>query len=139
MSKKILNESIELDFILIAITAPLKDYILCHKINKALDFDFSRVNDHEVLLANRKKISFFSMFTQELKDFGREYVLLSNKGSDGFLIEDKKWVDYFFLIHGFIDDEDLNFILMMLKKIPEIQSAALIDVREIKSKNNLAM
>ena len=48
-------------------------------------------------------------------------------------------VDFFIIIHQYIDKEDLNFILTRLNKLPDIQVAAQIDPLKLKSKENLVM
>ena len=69
----------------------------------------------------------------------REYFLVSNRNSEGFLVPEMNKVDFFMIIHQFIDKEDLNFIISNLNKIPDIQVAAQIDVKKLKSKENLVM
>lgn len=139
MTKLFLKESIDTDFILIAITAPLKDYIMCHKLNKAINAELCRDEDHEVYSPLRKSTSYFPKYYQFFEEFDREYYLISNRSTDSYLIEEMKTVDYFMQIHQFIDDEDLDFILVALKKIPEVLAVNLIDIHKIKSRENLAV
>lgn len=140
LSKKFLNESIELDYLMIAITSTLKDYSLCHKINKSLDLELSRTEfDHEIFIPLKKKNSYFSKYKQIFEDLDREFVLLSNKGNEGMLIPENKWVDYFFIILGFIDGDDLHELMTTLKRIDDIQNVILINPNELKSKENLAI
>ena len=69
----------------------------------------------------------------------REYFLVSNRNSEGFLVPEMNKVDFFMIIHQFIDKEDLNFVIANLNKIADIQVAAQIDVKKLKSKENLVM
>ena len=139
MNKTYLKLSLDLDFVLIAITASLKDYILCHKINKSLEFDFEKTDDHEVYLhADDAPIS-FSRFYHYVEQGEIEYYLVNNRNSEGFLIPEMNKVDFFMIIHQYIDKEDLNFILTRLNKLADIQVAAQIDPRKLKSKENLVM
>jgi hypothetical protein len=68
-----------------------------------------------------------------------EYFIVSNRNSDGFLIPEMNKVDYFLIIHQFLDKDDLNYILSGLNKLPDIQVAAQIDPYKLKSKENLIM
>ncbi len=43
------------------------------------------------------------------------------------------------IIHQYVDKEDLNFILTRLNKLADIQVAAKIDPRKLKSRENLVM
>lgn len=139
MNKTYLKLSLDLDFVLIAITASLKDYVLCHKINTNLNFEFCKIDDHEVYFNTDEPPISFSKFYFFVEEGEREYYLVSNRNSEGFLVPEMNKVDFFMIIHQFIDKEDLNFTLSNLNKIPDIQVAAQIDVKKLKSKENLVM
>lgn len=139
MNKTYLKLSLDLDFVLIAITASLKDYVLCHKINNNLGFEFCKVDDHEVYFNTDEAPLAFSKYYFFVEEGEREYYLVSNRNSDGFLVPEMNKVDFFMVIHQYIDKEDLGFIISNLNKIPDIQVAAQIDVKKLKSKENLVM
>ncbi|PYF75674.1 IPExxxVDY family protein [Pedobacter nutrimenti] len=139
MNKTYLKLSLDLDFILIAITASLKDYILCHQINTRLDFNFEKTDDHEVYFNIDEAPVAFSKYYFYVEQGENEYFILSNRNSEGFLIPEMKKVDYFMIIHQFLDKEDLNYILSGLNKLPDIQVAAQIDPYKLKSRENLVM
>lgn len=139
MNKTYLKLSLDLDFVLIAITASLKDYVLCHNINKNLEFDFNKIDDHEVYFNTDEEPLAFSKFYFFVEEGELEYYLVSNRNSEGFLVPEMNKVDYFMIIHQFIGKDDLNLVLSRLNKMPDIQVAAQIDVRKLKSKENLVM
>jgi len=139
LNKTYLKLSLDLDFVLIAITASLKDYVLCHKINTNLGFEFSKIDDHEVYFNTDEEPLAFSKYYFFVEEGELEYYLVSNRNSEGFLIPEMNKVDFFIVIHQFIDKEDLNLTLSRLNKMPDIQVAAQIDVRKLKSKENLVM
>jgi hypothetical protein len=139
LNKTYLKLSLDLDFILIAITASLKDYILCHQINTRLDFNFEKTDDHEVYFNIDEAPVAFSKYYFYVEQGENEYFILSNRNSEGFLIPEMKKVDYFMIIHQFLDKEDLNYILSGLNKLPDIQVAAQIDPYKLKSRENLVM
>ena len=139
MNKTYLKLSLDLDFVLIAITASLKDYILCHKINKALEFEFEKTDDHEVYLNIDDAPISFSRFYYYVEQGEIEYYLVNNRNSEGFLIPEMNKVDFFMIIHQYIDKDDLNFILTRLNKLTDIQVAAQISPLKLKSKENLVM
>ncbi len=139
MNKTYLKLSLDLDFVLIAITASLKDYVLCHKINTNLNFEFSKIDDHEVYFNTDEPPLGFSKYYFFIEEGEQEYFLVSNRNSEGFLIPEMNKVDFFMIIHQFIDKEDLNFVIGNLNKMPDIQVAAQIDVKKLKSKENLVM
>jgi hypothetical protein len=140
LNKTYLKLSLDLDFVLIAITASLKDYVLCHKINNALNFELCKIDDHEIFLnADDHEPLCFSKYYFFVEEGELEYYLLSNRNSEGFLIPEMNKVDFFMVIHQYIDKEDLNLVIGRLNKMPDIQVAAQIDVRKLKSKENLVM
>ena len=139
MNKTYLKLSLDLDFVLIAITASLKDYMLCHKINNHLEFDFEKVDDHEVYYNVDEAPLAFSRYHFFVEEGEMDYFLVSNRNSEGFLIPEMNKVDFFIIIQQFIAKEDLDFILGRLNKLPDIQVAAQINPLKLKSKENLVM
>lgn len=67
------------------------------------------------------------------------FFILSNRSSEGFLIPEMNKVDYFMIIQGYIDKEDLDYIISGLNKLPDIQVAAQIDPLKLKSNENLVI
>ena len=135
MNRTTLKYELDLDFVLIAITAPLKDYRLCFKINKELQINLSRVDDLEI--AFNKDPCYFSRYSFTDSDTEVEFNLLANKGTEGFLITEMKKVDFFLLIHNYIDHDDLKEVIAGLNRIPEVAVAAEVDPKKLKSKENL--
>lgn len=139
MNKTYLKLSLDLDFVLIAITASLKDYVLCHKINTSLNFGFEKIDDHEVYFNIDEEPLAFSKYYFFVEQGEIEYYLISNRNAEGFLIPEMNKVDFFMIIHQYIDKEDLNFIIGGLNKLADIQVAAQIEPSKLRSKENLIM
>ena len=139
MQKTYLKLSLDLDFTLIAVTASLKDYLLCHKINSTLGFDFEKADDHEVFFNIDEPPQAFSKFYYLAEQGEIEYYLINNRNGEGFLIPEMNKVDFFIVIHQFIDKEDLNFLISGLNKLPDVQVAVKIDPVKLRSKENLVM
>lgn len=139
MNKTYLKLSLDLDFVLIAITSSLKDYILCHQINKTLEFEFEKIDEHEVYHHLDEDPLAYSRFYYFVEQGEIEYYILNNRNPEGFLIPEMNKVDFFMIIHQYIDKEDLNFILTRLNKLPDIQIATQIDPLKLKSRENLVM
>lgn len=139
MNKTYLKLSLDLDFVLIAITASLKDYTLCHKINKSLEFDFEKIDDHEIYYNLDEDPLAFSRYHFFVEEGEMDYYLVNNRNSEGFLVPEMNKVDFFMIIQQFITKEDLDFILNRLNKLPDIQVAAQINPLKLKSKENLVM
>lgn len=139
MNKTYLKLTLDLDFVLIAITSSLKDYVLCHHINKNLDFQFYKIDDHEVFLHTDEPPVNFSKYYYFVEEGEVEHYFVSNRNSEGFLVPEMNKVDYFIIIQQFIGKEDLSVFVSKLNKIPDIQVAVQVDVLKLKSKENLIM
>ena len=138
MTKKVLKFEIDLDFVLIAINTPLKDYRVCHFINKFLNFNLTKTSDLAVdIYQITTDPAFFSIFHYQWETTETDFYFIANKGTEGLLIPEMREVDYFFMIKNFIDDTDLNSIVSTLNRIPEIIAAVKIDPKKIKSRENL--
>ena len=138
MNRKILKFEIDLDFILIAITASLKDYRACYLINKHLSFNFVRVDDLTVDNINGgNDRCYFSLFRCNWEASETDFYFIANKGSNGYLVPEMRKADYFLLIKNYIDETDLENLISSINKIPEIVTALKIDPKKIKSRENL--
>ncbi len=139
MNKTYLKLSLDLDFVLIAITASLKDYMLCHKINNNLEFNFEKIDDHEVYYNIDEAPLAFSRYHFFVEEGEMDYYLVNNRNSEGFLIPEMNKVDFFMIIQQFIAKDELDFMVGRLNKLPDIQVAAQINPLKLKSKENLVM
>ncbi len=137
MNKKYLKFELDLDFILIAISAQLRDYRLCHHINKSTGLNFAKDNDLEIIYHDDVEPVFYSRYLYQKNDISPVFYFISNKGSRGYLIPEMKKTDYFILIKNFIDQEDLNNFLGKLKQVKDIIAAVEVNPKKIKSKENL--
>ena len=138
MNRKFLKLEIDLDFILIAVTASLKDYRACYLINKHLNLNFVRVDDLSVdNLNNGNKRGYFSLFNCYWEASETDFYFIANKGMEGYLVPEMRKADYFLLIKNYIDESDLDHLISSLNRIPEIVTAIKIDPKKIKSRENL--
>jgi len=135
LNKKLLKLEIEFDFVLVALACSLKDYRLCYLLNKNLRINLRKITDIEIVDRKFSTHSFYSHFVSVEEHL--EINLLSNRGIDHFLIPEMKQLDYFMIIKGFIDDEDLTDLLKNLTRIAEVSYTTLVDPHKLKSKNNL--
>ena len=137
MNKFTLKYELDLNFTLIAITCPLKDYRLCFYINRASGLNLVKNEDHEVWVSKNHSL-FFTKYSYISSIEETEFYLLGNKGIDGgILISETKTTDFFLLIRGFIDDEDFLSLMNAINQIDEVLVATEIDLEKIKSKENL--
>ena len=137
LSKLTLKYEPDLDFVLIAITAPLKDYRFCYKLNKQLNIQFYRLEELSLQNYADEYQIYFTRYHYYLSQSETDFYLLVNKGSEGFLIPEMNKVDFFILIKNYIDKESLGQFITGIKNIPEVQVAVEVDPKRLKSKENL--
>ena len=137
MNKITLKLELDFDFIVLAITTSLKDYRLCFHLNKFSPANFILVDELALPLSDNHTVALFNRYTYLPENCETEFYLLSNKSSEGLLIPEMNRVDYFLVIKNFIDKEDLEAWITHLKQIPEVLAAVEVDVKKLKSKENL--
>ncbi|MFA5244518.1 MAG: IPExxxVDY family protein [Pedobacter sp.] len=137
MNKTTLKLELDFDFVLVAITAQLRDYMFCFKLNRQLGTGFCKVEDLELSFNATEDPFYFSRYLYLQSESETELYVIANKGSEGFLVPEMKKVDFFLLIRNYIDDEDLRKLINGLNKIPEVLVAAEVDPKKLKSKENL--
>ncbi len=137
MNRKTLKFEIDLDFVLIAITTSLRDYRICHHINKRLNFNFTKKPDLEVDIIKGAGPVLFSLYQYHWEASETDFYFIANKGSEGYLVPEMRKADYFIMIKNYIDDTDLDKLISDLNKIQEIVAAVKIDPKKIKSRENL--
>jgi hypothetical protein len=60
-----------------------------------------------------------------------------NESDNEYLIPEQKQMNYFFVIRGEIENEEVNEIIQQIKEIENVQTAVRIDVKSLRSKQNL--
>lgn len=135
MAKLVLDDFYDFDFILIGISCHAKDYKLAWAINKELGWDFERIEDLE--LQNKNEEAYFSFYAFEQEEDFRSYYLISNRSNKGFLVPERKEIDYFLELKGEFEEERIDRIKNRIKEINVVLMSFEIDPQELKSRNNL--
>ena len=144
-----------IDYTLIAIHTGLEDYRLAFNINKQLNISLSK-NEDEVSIQYKKKWVYFSRFTFLNQDNLTVWNLIQNKkeseskvetgvvnlfenkniSNQVTLINELKKVDFFLKIEQ-DNQENISEIITNINNIDAVNTSYEIDVKAIKSKNNL--
>ncbi|MFC6103671.1 IPExxxVDY family protein [Olivibacter domesticus] len=137
MNKLTLKYELDIDFNLIAITSPLKDYRLCYYINKVTGLDLYKIEEHEIWFESQQP-TYFGRYTYEDVNNDTFYFLLNNKGVEGgVLIPEMKVTDFFLLVKNAIDEELLLWQITQINNLADVVVASEIDPHKLKSKENL--
>ncbi len=137
MSKLILKYEPDIDFVLIAITCPLKEYLLAFKVNNLLNINFTRISDLSLENPLSGEPAYFARYCYNIEATESEFFLIANKGTEGYLIPEMKKSDYFALIRNCHDTEFIDDFIEGINKIQEVAMATEVDPAKLKSKENL--
>lgn len=145
------------DFLLLGISSHEKDYRLAWALNKVLSVEFQKVESLEMKDKKQSERAYFSTFYYGDEEDIREYYILSNSsenktlssqentlfGLDDFtvknelLIPERKTANYFFVLKGSVDLEEVDRIIEAIRSIQFVLTVDVIEVEELKSKQNL--
>ena len=139
MGKHTLEIEYDYDFVLIGISSHEKDYRICWALNNKLELDLVKAEPLEIKDKKQNEPSNFSLFECIRADEFIEYFVIANRSEKGMLIPEQKQMDYFFVIRGEIEEDDVKDIVKKIKEINLVQTAFRIDVSTLKSKQNLIL
>jgi hypothetical protein len=159
LGKHTLEIEYDYDFVLIGISSHEKDYRFCWALNNKLKLELSKKESLEIKGKKQKTPSYFSFFTFEDQDQYKEYSVLANfseskslvlnednlfgtperskQSENEFLIPEHKQMNYLFVIHGELEDEQVEELIQKIKEIDIVLTAIRIDPKSLKSKQNL--
>lgn len=135
MNKKFIKKELDLDFYLLSISTPLKDYQLVYAINKHLQVDFKKIDDL-IMENNFGSELYFSLYHYK-NLMGKDFYIIGNKCKDGYLIPEMKETNFFLMLKNFYDKEDISYYTSKLKSLKDVQIIVNIDPYKLKSKENL--
>lgn len=84
----------KVDFCVLAINSHSKGYKLCWNINKELQLNFEKIEDQ--IIDNEMIFSRYFCTTNK----GDEYNIVANRSKKGYLIPNKKSVNYFLIVNN---------------------------------------
>lgn len=158
MAKHTLEIEFDYDFVLIGIVSNEKDYRLCWGLNNLLNLQLVKQESLEIKGKKQDTPSYFSFFFYQNHNEFSEYAIIANLSEskalatnettlfglsndneldNEYLIPEQKQMSYFFVIKAEMEQEEVNELIRQLKKIENIQTAVRIDVKSLRSKQNL--
>lgn len=140
MKKNILEFEPSFDFSLLAIVTPLRGYRLCWWLEQKNKLVLQRSEDLVLNSKPKKTEMFFQVFHSlpETDEF-RQFTLLGNKASNGFLIPEQKVVDFYLKMDGEFDTKDIESVKSTLMSIPSVQYCFTVDPHSLQSRQNLLL
>jgi hypothetical protein len=135
MAKYQLETDYDYDFQLVAICCHAKDYRISWYLNKNLGIALQKLQEN-IEIEIKENYSTHTIYKFYNEETQAVYKLITNRGSNGFLIQEHKNVDYFFLIENNFT-EDLVDIIDKIKLLPIVLTAFELETKKLKSKQNL--
>ncbi|MDD2634126.1 MAG: IPExxxVDY family protein [Bacteroidales bacterium] len=138
MKIKKLKYKPEYNFKLIGISSAEDDYKLSWKLGQVLKTEFVRARPLQIIDPKYTDYQMFSVFESDGNNNLPDIRLITNKGNEGFLIEELKNIDFFIIIH--YDELTENFdqkLMSKLKNEAEITAVFPLDPSRLKSKEKL--
>jgi len=133
LAKKI---KIDIDFssgnTFLAISCHKKDYWMAYKLNEALKFSFRRIADLPFYDEGLDKILNYALFHYVDPDTYLSYYLLSNSNPEGKLFRAYRTTDFFILIHGSLENNDVQDFITKTKSIKGVLTTYKINIPDIK-------
>jgi len=118
----------DLDFLILGINCHIKSYKLCWEINKKLNTNFVKSNNHTITTTNKLEFERFTYFDEENNT---DYNILSNRSENGHLEPLNKSVNYFLVVEGGI--YKAKNIIESLNKIDDVLLVFELNLSKIKN------
>lgn len=135
MAKLVLEFEAEYDFHLIGICSHVKDYRISWEVNKLLNLELAKDEDHTLYL-QKEELS-FPCYSCKREEELKEYYLIGNRSKGVYLIPEESEVDYFLVLKGFFSDEEIKKLAQKIGELKTVLTSFAIEVEELKSKQNL--
>ena len=108
------------DIDLIGINTSLQDYRLAYFINKETSLKLERLDDLPVYNEKQKDLRNYCLYSYFDPDRRVSYYLCSNDNEKGKMIEQYSQANYFLLVKGNRNDQDMKTIQSILRKLPSV-------------------
>lgn len=119
---------------IVGISCHKPDYWIALRINKALHFNLVHLpSDITISSIEGASPRSFPVFFSSSDETMISYFLIPNHSQEGRLFPDQKIMDYFMVVKGRIRQDDLNGLISLIKKIPNVLTAQNLNRKNIKN------
>ena len=141
MARKIhkLNISIDENYCILGIASDEPDYKLCWLINNGLSTNFIRIDNLELFHMKAGDKQVFSIFQYDDENTLLTYRIIKNRSDNGYFLEEFKNLDYIVHIQGEILQDEIDYFIQNVSKIPSIRLCIPVDPGKIKNKLRLEL
>jgi len=133
-----MQEDFFTDAALIGIVSPMPAYRFCWMLNQRFDMDFIRDTEQDICLQSGKKDQhYFPVYQYASPLNGPKYILYKLKVDKQDLLPEAKGLDYLWMVQSTNPDEHAAHITGLLRTMPDVQLAQLIDPSKLKHLDHL--
>ena len=126
------------DSALIGIASPVPAYQFCWMLNQHFDMNFVREPELDICLQSGKDHQhYFGIYQYTVPLNGARYLLYKLKNDKQNLLPETKGLDYLWMIQSSCSDTQATQISGLLRTLPDVQMAQVLDVQKMRSLNNL--
>ncbi|MCF8296872.1 MAG: IPExxxVDY family protein [Saprospiraceae bacterium] len=122
---------------LIGISSHLKDYRLSFYINKALGFQFKKIDDLVIHNGTENNGKSFSLYYFDYTENYVQFFLIENRNPNGVLISEFKHFDYFIFINGALNIDKTSTLIKSIRSCDGVLMVSEIDISTIKKLQNI--
>ena len=137
MAKKTLKADNHYNYRVIGIITSVKDYRVCHYINKELEFKLFANEE----IAIEQKVGEKNFIVKPYVYFPEKsiakYFFINNKNENELLIKKLKEIDFFLFIEGEILRTEWNYVTKSLKNIDIIQHIMEVEIKHFETIEHL--
>lgn len=140
MSKNKLEVVYEFDFSLFALNANVKSYKIAWYLNTNEGFNFERTQELDIEFNRSKHINIVHYLHED--EYSKFRILknraeVSEDSYDAFLLPEMKQFDYLIMLENESSTFDENVFFNKIRQIPFVQFAIKVDLKTLKSRDNL--
>ena len=134
MAKKLsIPVSLSEEYTIIGIACHLKEYRISFQINQALRIRLRRMEDLLIEEADEADNKHYALYTYDDTDRRFCYLLLANHHQEGKLLGSLKQTDYFLIISQNLSREEIDRIILNIRKVQGVLTAFQIQVRDVRN------
>lgn len=128
------------DSALIGIASALPGYQMVHELNTAFDISLSREPELDICVQNKQDDAikhFYGIYEYNLPLSSDRYLFYKLKSDKRALVPEIKNMDYLWLVQTLYADEEANKLCSLLRTMPFVQMAMVLEAGKIKNLRTL--
>lgn len=121
------------DASLIGIVSSLPSHRFCGVINRMLDMDFARKPESDPEVQIKNETHYFHFYEYNLPLNGGRYGIYRMKSDGEPLLPEVKQLDYLWMVECADSEEKAKSIIALLRNIPDVQLAQMVETDKLKN------